>query len=129
MSIVEEKIAKEHVTAGAAFVKQIRPFGAVMFLLLFATLLLFCFSGGARKIPDYIPPHDYTYYAQDTKTLTELYEELQVNVFPHLPGIEDSTVLEDTVSVTISEEVFFPTRGTILQHFDSRLFTFVEGKK
>lgn len=112
--------------AGPEFVKKLRPIGCILFLLLSAYFLIFCFSSGKSPIPGYKAPHESSYYSQSVSTLTELKSELETNVFPKLTGIEDCRIVGDKLQITIDSLSFFRSRTAILRFYDRSLFTFIK---
>lgn len=104
------------------FLKKIGPVGSAIFLGIFLLYLVMCFTQGKDELKDYDPPRDGAYYRLH---LGELARELEDNVMPRLEGIESVTWREGekTVTVTITEDRFFPVRRSLLRHFPSELLT------
>ena len=104
------------------FLKKIGPVGSIMFLGIFLLYLVMCFTQGKDELKGYEPPRDGAYYEMH---MGELARELEENVAPMLEGI---TLVywhegEDTVTVKIAEDRFFPIRRSLLRHFPSDLLT------
>ena len=112
--------------AGQEFVKKLRPAGCILFLLISAYFLVFCFTSGKNPIPGYVSPHASSYYSQNITTLTELKAELETNVFPKLTGIEDCQVSNGKLSITIDSLSYLKSRTAILRFYDASLFTFIK---
>lgn len=112
--------------AGPEFVKKLRPIGCVLFLLLSAYFLVFCFTSGKSPIPGYKAPHDSSYYSQNVTTLTELKGELEANVFPKLTGIEGCRILDGKLEITIDSLSYAKSSAAIARFYDRSLFTFIK---
>lgn len=104
------------------FLKKIGPVGSALFLGIFVLYLAMCFTQGKDELKDYDPPRDGAYYQMH---LGELQRELEENVAPILPGIEDVEWKEgdSTVTVTVEESRFFPVRRSLHRHFPAELLT------
>lgn len=114
--------------AGEEFVKMIRPFGCVLFLVASVLILILCLTSGRDPIPGYESPHDTAYYTENAAATEELIQELNNRVFPELDGVLDCRTDEDgAVVITIDSACFAVTRSAILRYFDESLFEFKEG--
>jgi len=104
------------------FLKKIGPVGSAIFLGIFVLYLVMCFTQGKDELKDYNPPRDGAYYQLH---MGELARELRDNVAPMLPGIQSVTWQEGerTVTVTITEDRFFPVRRSLHRHFPAELLT------
>lgn len=111
-------------TAGEAFVKNIRPLGCVMFLALAVLVTAICLTSGRKPIPGYKPPLTTAEYAAD---LPALEAELEEHVFPALEYDMTAEVTGNTVTVTVEDENFVAGRAAILRYFDEALFLFERG--
>jgi hypothetical protein len=89
---------------GQEFVKMLRPFGAVLFLMIAVMVTVICFRAGSDPIPGYESPHDSEYYSQNAETLNELKSELEQNVFPNLEGVTDCRTGDGILIITIESE-------------------------
>jgi len=112
-------------SAGQDFAKKIGPIGSAFFLLLFVVFLVYCFTAGTNPIPGYEAPHDSSYYSQNTTTLSELKTELETNVFPKINGIEDCTLSNGKLEITIDNGSYTKSRSAILKFYDKSLFEFI----
>ena len=123
----EEKASperEEKLTAGQQFVKNIRPLGCVLFLLLAVMVTAVCLTAGRNPIPGYTPPERAS-YENDLPRLVSVLEE---QVFPELPEYTMAArVTGDTVTVTIDDEHFVVGRSAILRYFPEDLITFERG--
>ncbi len=112
-------------TAGQQFVKNIRPAGCALFLILAVLVTAVCLTSGRDPIPGYEPPQTMEYYAGDPEALAA---ELEENVFPALPDYDMAVGVEGgTVTVTIDSDHFVVGRAAILRYFDEDLILFVRG--
>ena len=66
-------------TAGQSFVKAIKPLGCVLFLILFAVFMVFCFTSKAPLGDKYTCPQTTEYYSEH---LDEFEQELKTNLLP-----------------------------------------------
>ena len=115
---------EEKLTAGQQFVKNIRPLGCVLFLLLAVMVTAVCLTAGRNPIPGYTPPERAS-YENDLPRLVSVLEE---QVFPALPEYTMSAaVTGDTVTVTIDDAHFVVGRSAILRYFPEDLITFERG--
>lgn len=105
-------------TAGQEFVKWLKPFGCVLFIVIFVLFLVMCFSAKA-PLEGYSIPHDSEYYAEH---LDELEQELETNMFPQLEGIEDCRIDGDKLTIVIDSEHFEETSEIITHYYGQDLF-------
>lgn len=120
----EQQPAQEKLTAGQAFVKNIRPAGCALFLILAVLVAALCLTTGRDPIPGYTPPERASY----EKDLSQLVWVLEEQVFPALPEYEmTAAVTGDTVTVTIDDAHFVVGRAAILRYFPEDLITFERG--
>ncbi|PKM74365.1 MAG: hypothetical protein CVU91_00425 [Firmicutes bacterium HGW-Firmicutes-16] len=115
-------------TTGQDFVKNIRPIGAAMFLMMLVLFLIICFTARPDPLLGYEAPHDSTYYAQNDATLGELKTELETNVFAKLSGEESCTVKDGKLEIVIDSASFKSYRSALLKHFDGSLFELVSNQ-
>lgn len=111
-------------TAGQSFVKNIRPAGCAMFLILALLVTAICLTSGRDPVPGYKPPQATEYYAADPEALAL---ELETNVLPYLEYDISVSVTGETVTVTVEDENFVAGRAAILRYFDEALFVFERG--
>ncbi len=111
-------------TAGQAFVKNIRPAGCALFLILAILVAAVCLTSGRDPVPGYEAPRTMEYYAENPEALVS---ELEDNLFPALEYDMSATLTGDTVTVTIEDENFVIGRAAILRYFDESLFVFERG--
>lgn len=126
----DENVAPQkgsRMTAGQEFAKKITPFGCILILIVFVAFLGYCFGSGKAPLPGYTAPHDSIYYAQSDETLKQLQTELSANVFPKLGGVENCTIEDSKLTVTIDRDHYNDTRAGILHYYDEALFTFTVG--
>ncbi len=110
--------------AGKEFIKNIRPAGCALFLLLAVLVFAVCMTAGKDPIPDYQAP-DPSVYAND---LPRLVQELEENVLPKLPQYDISaSITGDTVTLKINSGNFAAARAAILRYFPEEYFTFERG--
>lgn len=118
----EHQEEKKPQQSGQWLWKNLKPFGCILCLVLMVAMIAICLTAGADPIPGYEPPHDGSYYAENT---LELEAELEANVLPHLEGIVDCEAAGNRVRITISEAVFAKSRSALIQYFDVELFEFI----
>ncbi len=111
-------------TAGQSFVKNIRPAGCALFLILAVLVTAICLTTGRDPIPGYKPPETTEYYAVYPAALMA---ELEENVLPALEYDIALSMTGDTVTVTIEDENFVAGRAAILRYFEEDLFLFERG--
>ncbi len=112
-------------TAGESFVKTIKPIGCVMFLLLFAVFLVFCFSA-KPPLEDYERPNTNEYYSEH---IDELEQELETNLLPLLDGIEDCRTENGRVVVVIDSESFDSASAIIYRYYSKDLIDIQNSEK
>ena len=86
-------------TAGQSFVKAIKPLGCVLFLILFAVFMVFCFTSKAPLGDKYTCPQTTEYYSEH---LDEFEQELKTNLLPLVDGIEDCRRSGDKISIVFT---------------------------
>lgn len=111
-------------SAGQAFVKNIRPAGCALFLILAILVTAVCLTSGRNPVPGYEAPQSGEYYAENPEALVS---ELEDNLFPALEYDMSANLTGDTVTVTIEDENFVIGRAAILRYFDESLFVFERG--
>ncbi len=111
-------------TAGQSFVKKIRPVGCVVFLAAFVLLLIYCLAPPGNAAEGYVPPHDSTYYAQNSETLLELKAELEDNLFPMLDCDAGCAPGDGVLVITVSRSDYAAVRDAVLAYYDRSLFAF-----
>lgn len=111
-------------TAGQSFVKNIRPAGCALFLLLAVLVTAICLTSGRDPVPGYEPPQTMEYYAANPEALAS---ELETNVLPYLEYEMSVSVTGGTVTVTVEDENFVAGRAAVLRYFDESLFVFARG--
>lgn len=108
-------------TAGQTFVKNIRPAGCALFLILAILVTAVCLTSGRDPIPGYEAPQTTEYYVAHPEALVS---ELKDRVFPALEYDMNAAVTGDTVTVTIEDDHFVIARAALLRYFDESLFVF-----
>ena len=111
-------------TAGQTFVKNIRPAGCALFLILAILVTAICLTSGRDPVPGYEPPQSMEYYAANPEALAS---ELETNLLPWLEYEISVSVTGETVTVTVEDENFVAGRAAILRYFDEALFRFERG--
>ncbi len=113
-------------TAGQQFVKNIRPAGCALFLILAVLVTAVCLTSGRNPIPGYEPPQTMEYYAENPEALAA---ELEEHVFPALPEYDMAAGIENgAVTVTIDSDHFVVGRAALLRYFDETVITFIRGE-
>ena len=120
-----ESMPEPKPTAGQTFVKNIRPAGCALFLILAILVTAVCLTSGRDPVPGYAAPQTMEYYAENP---AELVSELEENVFPALEYDMTAAVTDGSVTLTIEDENFVIGRAAILRYFDESLFVFERGK-
>lgn len=111
-------------TAGQTFVKNIRPAGCTLFLILAILVTAICLTSGRDPVPGYEPPQTTEYYAADPEALAS---ELETNLLPYLEYDISVAVTGETVTVTVEDKNFVAGRAAVLRYFDESLFSFERG--
>ena len=106
-------------TAGQSFVKAIKPFGCVLFLILFAVFMVFCFTSKAPLGDKYTCPQTTEYYSEH---LDEFEQELKTNLLPLVDGIEDCRRSGDKITIVIDPESFDASSQIIYHYYGKALF-------
>lgn len=119
-----EPMPEPRPTAGQTFVKNIRPAGCALFLILAILVTAVCLTSGRDPVPGYEAPQAMEYYAKNPEALVS---ELEANIFPALEYDMTASLTGDTVTVTIEDENFVIGRAAILRYFDESLFVFERG--
>lgn len=119
-----EAMPESKPTAGQTFVKNIRPAGCALFLILAVLVTAICLTAGRDPIPGYDTPQPMEYYAENPEALIS---ELEENVFPALEYNMSANLAGDAVIITIEDENFVIGRAAILRYFDESLFVFERG--
>lgn len=102
-------------TAGQQFVKNIRPIGCVLFLVVLVCFLLIAFTSGRGTVLDigeYAPPEGL-----DQSDPLALETELEDSVLPQLPGENRCYVQDGTLFVELESATFSDCRATILHYY------------
>ena len=107
--------------AGQEFVKMLKPAGCVIFIVVMICFFVICFRPATHPVEGYEAPHDSEYYAQH---VDELKAELEDNLFPKLEGIADCTLKGNQLCISIEEDSFADTAGSIVYYYDKELFIF-----
>lgn len=108
-------------TAGQEAVRFLKPAGSAF--IIFCTILFFaiCIGSFREPIKGYVPPHGSEYYREH---LTELNEELNINVIPHIGGIAKTEIGENAIEIYFSDSGYVVPRAALLRYFDKSLFVF-----
>lgn len=120
-----ESVPEPKPTAGQTFVKNIRPAGCALFLILAILVTAVCLTSGRDPVPGYEALQTTEYYAENLEALVS---ELETNIFPALEYDMSAALTGDTVTVTIEDESFVIGRAAVLRYFDESLFTFERGE-
>lgn len=120
-----ESMPEPKPTAGQTFVKNIRPAGCALFLILAILVTAVCLTSGRDPVPGYEAPQTMNFYAENPEALVA---ELETGIFPALEYDMTAAVTGGTVTVTIEDESFVIGRAAILRYFDESLFTFERGE-
>ncbi|MBE7016972.1 MAG: hypothetical protein E7420_02265 [Ruminococcaceae bacterium] len=118
----EHREEKKPVQSGQWLWKNLKPFGCILCLVIMVLTVIICLTAGKDPIPDYEPPRDSDYYAEN---IEELAAELEENVFPHLEGVVGWESAGERLVITLEEDNFAADRSALLQYFDTELFEFV----
>ena len=113
-------------TAGQSFVKAIKPFGCVLFLILFAVFMVFCFTSKAPLGDKYTCPQTTEYYSEH---LDEFEQELKTNLLPLVDGIEDCRRSGDKITIIIAPESFHASSQIIYHYYGKALFDIQKSEK
>lgn len=113
-------------TAGESFVKAIKPIGCVLFLILFAAFMVFCFTGEAPLGDKYSCPHTTKYYSEH---LDEFEKELEDNLLPLVDGVEDCRINGDKVTIVIAPDSFEASSKIITHYYGNTLFDIQKSEK
>lgn len=108
--------------------KRLKPIGILLILGCSILALIVCFTADMGVPERYVSVHETQYYSQNTETMGELLDELVLNVFPNLDGIDEYYLNEETnqITIVIDSEYFGMTKAVILRDFDENLFSFIE---
>ena len=106
--------------------KVIKPFGAVLILVLSIAVTVMFFKADLHVPKPYISEHDTEYYAQSYETMCEMLDELKEHVFPQLGMDIEAFVSPDAgkVIIRVSGENHDKVRAVILRDFSEELFEF-----
>ena len=113
-------------TAGESFVKAIKPIGCVLFLILFAAFMVFCFTSEAPLGDKYTCPHTTEYYSEH---LDEFEQELEENLLPLVDGIEDCRISGDKITIVIAPDSFDESSKIIIHYYGETLFDIQKSEK
>lgn len=113
-------------TAGQSFVKAIKPFGCVLFLILFAVFMVFRFTSKAPLGDKYTCPQTTEYYSEH---LDEFEQELKTNLLPLVDGIEDCRRNGDKITIVIAPESFDASSQIIYHYYGKTLFDIQKSEK
>lgn len=113
-------------TAGQSFVKAIKPFGCVLFLILFTVFMVFCFTSKAPLGDKYTCPQTTEYYSEH---LDEFEQELKTNLLPLVDGIEDCRRSGDKITIIIAPESFDASSQIIYHYYGKALFDIQKSEK
>jgi hypothetical protein len=115
---------------GADFVKKVKPFGAVMILLISAIGTIMLFTADMGVPARHEPLHSTEYYLQSYDTMTGLLEELEQHIFPAFDtDIQGRVEFSDGNYhlVIITDRTFIGrVRAVLERDFDPVLFEFEE---
>lgn len=109
-------------TAGQQFVKILRPFGCILFLVMLVLFLLLAFlpsRGEVLDLGDYAVPEDLD--MQDTEALCA---ELENAVFPLLPGEAECYTEKGRVHVVFDGAHFADCSKTVRHYFQDAGITY-----
>lgn len=123
--VAPESVPESKPTAGQTFVKNIRPAGCALFLILAILVTAVCLTSGRDPVSGYEAPQETAYYAENPEALVY---ELETNVFPALEYDMAASVANGAVTVTIEDENFVIGRAAVLRYFDESLFVFQRGE-
>lgn len=113
-------------TAGQSFVKSIKPIGCVLFLILFAAFMIFCFTAKAPLGDKYVCPQTTEYYSEH---LEEFEAELETNLLPLLDGIEECRIEGDKILILISPEHCDASSQIIYHYYGKNIFDIQKTEK
>lgn len=109
-------------TAGQDFVKMLKPAGCAIFLIIFVSFLVICFTAGDKApVSGYLPPHDTEYYSAH---LDELCTELEDNLLPQLGAKAECSVSGERVRVCANSEQFESVKNALTHYYTEVLFYF-----
>lgn len=109
-------------TAGQDFVRMLKPVGCAIFLIIFVSFLVICFTAGDKApVNGYLPPHDTEYYSTH---LDELCAELSDNLLPQLGADAQLRIDGERITVTADSEQMQSVKTALTHYYTDVLFTF-----
>ena len=109
-------------------IKKLKPLGVILILGFSILALIVCFTADMGIPKKYESLHDTEYYAQNSDTMNELLHEIEANVFPALPDIEEAYLNDSGTQIIIvaDSESYDKVAAVISRDFDASLFSFVK---
>lgn len=109
-------------TAGQDFVRMLKPAGCAIFLIIFVSFLVICFTaGGKAPVSGYLPPHDTEYYSSH---LDELCTELEDNLLPQLGADADCSISGERITVKTDSAQMESVKNALTHYYTDVLFEF-----